>query len=85
MQPIEEQYIDAAVRHAHIQWIPDDECYWASTMRPACGSIAGESPTHCQERLREFLRGWIRQALENGWRIPPIDGISLHPERRDGA
>ena len=70
-------YINAALRKAHYEMLPDGEGY--------VGTIAGlqgvwaqaETLEACREELREVLEEWIVLGLTMGHPLPPIDGMTL--------
>jgi predicted RNase H-like HicB family nuclease len=69
-------YIQAAMRHATYEILPDRTFY---------GEIAGfagvyaNAPTleQCREQLQEVLEGWIVLGLRLGHTLPEADGIRL--------
>jgi predicted RNase H-like HicB family nuclease len=70
-------YINAALRKAHYEILPEGEGY--------CGTIDGlqgvwaqaETLEACREELREVLEEWIVLGLKMGHPLPAIDGITL--------
>ena len=70
-------YINAALRKAHYEMLPDGEGY--------VGTIAGlqgvwaqaETLEACREELREVLEEWIVLGLTMSHPLPPIDGMTL--------
>ena len=70
-------YINAALRKAHYEMLPDGEGY--------SGNIEGfqgvwaqaDTLEACREELREVLEEWVVLGLRMGHPLPPIDGITL--------
>jgi predicted RNase H-like HicB family nuclease len=70
-------YINAVLRKAHYEMLPDGEEY--------LGTIAGlpgvwaqaDTLEACREELQEVLEEWIVLGLKMGHPIPPIDGLTL--------
>jgi predicted RNase H-like HicB family nuclease len=69
--------INAVLRKAHYEMLPDGEGYF--------GSIEGlqgvwaqvDTLEACREELREVLEEWIVLGLRMGHPLLPIDGITL--------
>ncbi len=78
-----ERYIEAAMDHATVEWIPDDEVYSASVVKPAGIWVEGESPEQCRARLRAAIEQHLRAVLPTERAIPPIDGVRLRPAPPD--
>ena len=71
------KYIQAALRHAHYEILPDDEGYYG-TIEALQGVWANaESLEECRETLREVLEEWLLLGLRLGHPIPPMDKIDL--------
>lgn len=70
-------YIQAAMRHAHYEWLPDDGCYYAEI--PELRGVWSSGPTleAAREELQEVLEDWIMVGLANRVPIPRIDGIEV--------
>ena len=70
-------YIQAAMRKAHYEILPDGEGCFGSI--PDLQGIWANAETleDCREELREVLEEWILIGLKMGHPIPQIDGIEL--------
>ena len=71
-------YIQAAMRKAHYEILPDGEDYFGSI--PDLQGIWANADTleACREELREVLEEWILIGLKMGDLIPQVDGIELN-------
>jgi predicted RNase H-like HicB family nuclease len=74
-----ERYVDAAMKHAIVEWIPDDQTYYGHVMRPAAVYVEGNSPAICRRRLRQAVEECLRDMLARDRPIPRIDGVGLRP------
>jgi len=71
------QYLDAAMRLAQYEYLPEDGVYYGE-IPPLAGVWAtGKTLEDCQWELREVLEEWV--ALRRQWELslPVIAGISL--------
>ncbi|HEY7495760.1 MAG TPA: type II toxin-antitoxin system HicB family antitoxin [Candidatus Tectomicrobia bacterium] len=70
-------YINAALRKAHYEILPDGEGY-VGTIEGLQGVWAqADTLEACREELREVLEEWIILGLKMGHPLPSIDGIAL--------
>lgn len=71
------EYVQAALRHAKYEILPDDGFYYGEI--PDCrGTYANAgSLEECREQLREVLEEWVLFRVHKNLPIPTIDGISL--------
>ena len=70
-------YINAALRKAHYEILPDGEGY-SGTIEGLHGVWAqADTLEACREELREVLEEWIILGLKMGHPLPSIDGIAL--------
>jgi predicted RNase H-like HicB family nuclease len=71
-------YINAALRRAHYNLLPDCEgCF--GTIEGLQGVWASaETLEACREELREVLEDWIIFGLKTGYTLPEIDGVTLN-------
>ena len=71
-------YIQAAMRKAHYEILPDGEGYFGSI--PDLQGVWSNADTleACREELREALEEWILIGLKMRHPIPQIDGIELN-------
>jgi predicted RNase H-like HicB family nuclease len=70
-------YINAALRRAHYEILPDDEGYFGSIEGLQGVWAQAESLEACRAELQEVLEEWIVLGLKMGHPIPPMDGIEL--------
>jgi len=70
-------YINAALRKAHYEILPDGEGYFG-TIEDLVGVWAqADTLEACREELREVLEEWIVLGLKMGHVLPALDGITL--------
>jgi predicted RNase H-like HicB family nuclease len=70
-------YIEAALRKAHYEILPDQEGYLGAIDGIQGVWAQADTLEACREQLREVLEEWIVLGLRMGHVIPPVDGISL--------
>lgn len=71
------QYLDAAMRLAKYEYLPEDGVYYGE-IPPLAGVWAtGETVENCQRELREVLEEWVALRRRWGLSLPVIEGISL--------
>lgn len=71
------QYLDAAMRSAQYEYLPEDGVYYGE-IPPLAGVWAtGKTLEDCQRELREVLEEWV--ALRQQWNqaLPILEGVSL--------
>jgi predicted RNase H-like HicB family nuclease len=71
------EYINAALRHARYEILPDDGTYYGEI--PECNGVYANTPTleACREELREVLEEWVLFRVHRHLSFPVIDGIEL--------
>jgi len=71
-------YIEAAMRKAHYEILPNDEGYFGRI--PDLQGVWANADTleACRAELQEVLEEWIILGLRMGNPIPAIDGIELN-------
>ncbi len=71
------EYIQAALRHAKYEILPDDGSYYGEI--PECNGVFANANTleDCREELREVLDGWVLFRVHRNLPLPVIDGIEL--------
>lgn len=71
------KYIQAAMRSAVYQLLPDNEGYFGEI--PPCPGVWANAETleACREELQSVLEGWMLVGLAHGHPLPVIDGIDL--------
>lgn len=74
-------YIEAAMRHARFERLPDDESWYYGEI-PELRGVWANAPSRedCCRELREVLEGWLILSLRSRDPLPVIDGISLAVE-----
>ena len=71
-------YINAAMRKAHDEILPDGEGYFG-TIDGLQGVWANADTLEaCREELQEVLEEWIVLGLKMGHQLPVIDGVELN-------
>jgi len=71
------EYIQAALRHAKYEILPDDKSYYGEI--PECNGVYANAPTleDCREELRTVLEEWVLFRVHRNLALPAIDGIEL--------
>jgi len=71
------EYIQAALRHAKYEILPDDKSYYGEI--PECNGVYANAPTleDCGEELRTVLEEWVLFRVHRNLALPAIDGIEL--------
>ena len=71
------EYIQAALRHAKYEILPDDGSYYGAI--PECTGVYANADTleDCQEQLREVLEEWVLFRVHRNLPLPAIAGIEL--------
>jgi predicted RNase H-like HicB family nuclease len=74
------EYIEAAMRHAKYEILPDDKSYYGEI--PECPGVWANADTleECREELRSTLEDWILLRTRKSAEIPPVDGIDINLE-----
>jgi predicted RNase H-like HicB family nuclease len=72
------EYIEAAMRHANYEILPDDNSYYGEI--PECNGVWANELTlkECERDLRGALEGWILLHIRRGAELPVIDGIDIN-------
>ncbi len=70
-------YIQAALRHARYEILPEDGSYYGEI--PQCTGVYSnaESLEDCRQQLQEVLEEWILFRVHKNLLLPVIDGIEL--------
>ena len=71
-------YINAAMRKAHYEILPNNEGYFGKIEGLQGVWANAETLESCREELRETLEEWILLGIKMGHTIPVIDGIDLN-------
>jgi predicted RNase H-like HicB family nuclease len=70
-------YLDAALRRAKYEIIPDDGTYFGEI--PGLNGVWANADTleSCREELLSALEDWVVAGLQLGHELPAIDGVSI--------
>jgi predicted RNase H-like HicB family nuclease len=70
-------YINAAMRHAHYEILPDDGSYYGDI--PTFEGVYANAETleDCREELAEVLEEWILLRVSRSLPLPIVDGLEL--------
>ncbi len=71
-------YINAAMRKAHYEILPDSEGYFGKIEGVQGVWANADTLEKCREELREVLEEWIILGVKKGHNIPTIDGIDIN-------
>jgi predicted RNase H-like HicB family nuclease len=79
------KYLDAAMRRAHYEILPDDGTYYGEI--PECRGVYANAPTleECRSELAEVLEDWLLFSIHKNFPVPPIDGIELTVKKEIAA
>ncbi len=71
------EYLQAALRRARYEILPDDGTYYGEI--PECNGVYANAATLevCREALREVLDEWVLFRVHRNLELPIIDGIEL--------
>lgn len=78
------QYINAAMRKAVYEILPEDGRYYGEIPGIQGVWASAESLEQCRTELQEVLEDWLLLGIRLGHDIPSIDGISLTPAESVG-
>jgi predicted RNase H-like HicB family nuclease len=71
------EYIQAALRRARYEILPDDVSYYGEIIECAGVYANAETLEECREELREVLEEWVLFRVYKNLQMPTIDGIEL--------
>jgi predicted RNase H-like HicB family nuclease len=79
------KYLEAAMRHAHYEILPDDGTYYGEI--PECRGVYANAPTleECRSELAEVLEDWLLFSIHKNFPVPSIDGIELTVKKEIAA
>ena len=68
------EYIQAALRHAKYEILPDDGSYYGEI--PECNGVYANAKTleDCREELREVMEEWVLFRIHKNLHLPMIKG-----------
>ena len=70
-----QDYIEAAMRHATYEVIDDPEPYYGQIVELPGVWATGTSEQECRERLAEVVEGWVAVRLRRGMEVPDVDAV----------
>ena len=70
-------YINAALRHAHYEILPDNQSYYGDI--PNFEGVYANAKTleDCREELAEVLEEWILFRVSRSLPLPVVDGLEI--------
>ncbi len=71
-------YLNAAMRKAHYELLPEGEGFFGKIEGLKGVWAHAKSLEACRDELREVLEEWIVLGLQMGHDIPEVDSISLN-------
>ena len=71
-------YINAAMRKAHYEILPNGEGYFGKIECLEGVWANADTLEACREELKEVLEEWILLGLKMGHSVPAIEGIDLN-------
>ena len=79
------KYMEAAMRHAHYEILPDDGSYYGEI--PECRGVYANAPTleECRSELAEVLEDWVLFRVHAHLDLPKIDGLKLTVKKEAAA
>ena len=71
------EYIQAALRHAKYEILPDDGSYYGEI--PECNGVYANAGAleDCREELSAVLEEWVLFRVHRNLPLPVIDGIEI--------
>jgi len=71
------KYIQAALRHASYEILPDDRSFYGEIS--VCNGVYANAATleDCRDQLAEVLEEWVLFRVHKNLSLPVIDGIEL--------
>lgn len=74
-------YINAAMRKAHYEILPDGEGYFGKIENLPGVWANADTLEACREELQQVLEEWIILGLRMGHFLPEIDGITINVQK----
>lgn len=71
------KYIQAAMRHAHYEILPDDGSIYGEIADLPGIFANAETVEGCRDLLQEVLEGWLILSIADHDALPVIDGVAL--------
>jgi predicted RNase H-like HicB family nuclease len=72
-----QQYVRAAMRRAHYEFIEDEEPFYGEIPELAGVWASAGTLEECRDRLKQALEDWLVFSLVNGFEIPALDGLEF--------
>ena len=71
------EYLDAALRKAHYEILPDDGQFYGEIAE--CNGVyaTANNLEECREQLREVLEEWVLFRVHRNLTLPIVDGVEL--------
>ena len=78
-------YLNAALRHAHYEILPDDGTYYGEI--PECRGVYANASTleECRAELVSVLEDWLLFRIHQNLALPVIDGLDLEVKKELAA
>lgn len=70
-------YIQAALRRARCEWLPDDKTYYCDISGLPGVWSTGATEADARDELRDVLEDWIAVGLTLHQDFPILDGIEI--------
>ena len=79
------KYIEAAMKQAHYEILPDDGSIYGEI--PDCRGVYANAKTleECRDELAEVLEDWLLFRIHKNLSLPKIDGLELKVEKEVAA
>ena len=79
------KYLQAAMRHAHYEILPDDQTYYGEI--PQCEGVYANAPSleECRSELETVLEDWLLFRIYKNLPLPKIDGVQLTVKKEMAA
>ncbi len=71
------EYINAAMRKAHYELLPEDKLYYAEIPGFEGVYATAENLEDCREELQSVLEDWLLLSIHKNLSVPVMDNISL--------
>ena len=76
------EYLDAVMRHAHYEFIAEDNAYFGAIDELPGSWAGGKTLEECQQELESVAEDWILLAIADHEALPEIDGHKLMVDTR---
>ena len=72
-----QDYIEAAMRRAHYEFIDDDEPYYGEVPELQGVWASGKSLEECRDNLADVVEGWVLIRIARGLAMPPLGNATV--------